>query len=246
MEYRKEYERAYWGITHKKGGWDCMRHLEILSSSCLPLMYDAKKIPKWTMNYYPKNSMRFLNDKFLEKPFIPGEATRTYFEAWFDTWLTPEAMVNNMFKLIGNKSKLKKILFIDDSLHSQIDYLSILTLVGLTRVAGVNLDIWEYYPEYLSENYSGKTGELYGRGFSFSKSISKKPHVISKSEVIPHEYDYVVIGGALQNKDSLSKYIKLFSGKRVILLLGNDQSSDKQTQEWLRNIGANVFQREII
>ena len=31
-EYYENYQRAYFALTCKKGGWDCMRHYEILAS----------------------------------------------------------------------------------------------------------------------------------------------------------------------------------------------------------------------
>lgn len=35
--YYKGYQDAYFAVTCKKGGWDCMRHYEILANVCIPL-----------------------------------------------------------------------------------------------------------------------------------------------------------------------------------------------------------------
>jgi hypothetical protein len=32
-EYKRDYRKAYFGLTRKKEGWDCMRHYEILGES---------------------------------------------------------------------------------------------------------------------------------------------------------------------------------------------------------------------
>ena len=33
--YYADYQRSYFGLTYKKGGWDCMRHLEIMANGTL-------------------------------------------------------------------------------------------------------------------------------------------------------------------------------------------------------------------
>ena len=35
--YYADMERAYFGLTWKKAGWDCLRHLELLAAGCVPL-----------------------------------------------------------------------------------------------------------------------------------------------------------------------------------------------------------------
>lgn len=33
-EYYNDYKKSLFAITRKKGGWDCMRHYEILACGC--------------------------------------------------------------------------------------------------------------------------------------------------------------------------------------------------------------------
>ena len=35
-DYYKDYQRSYFAITCKKGGWDCLRHYEILANAVSP------------------------------------------------------------------------------------------------------------------------------------------------------------------------------------------------------------------
>ena len=35
-DYYKDYASSYFAVTTKKGGWDCMRHYEILGNNCIP------------------------------------------------------------------------------------------------------------------------------------------------------------------------------------------------------------------
>lgn len=36
-DYYNGYKKALFAITRKKGGWDCMRHYEILANGCIPI-----------------------------------------------------------------------------------------------------------------------------------------------------------------------------------------------------------------
>mgnify|MGYP003627735890 CR=1 FL=1 len=54
-EYYKDYEKSLYGITHKKGGWDCMRHLEIMANKCVPFFPGNEECPPHTMVDYPKS-----------------------------------------------------------------------------------------------------------------------------------------------------------------------------------------------
>ena len=45
-EYYNEYKQSYFAITKLKGGWDCMRHYEILADGCIPYFVNIEKCPK--------------------------------------------------------------------------------------------------------------------------------------------------------------------------------------------------------
>jgi hypothetical protein len=52
--YYEDYQKSYFALTHKKGGWDCMRHYEILLNGCVPYFPDITACPPETMTYFPK------------------------------------------------------------------------------------------------------------------------------------------------------------------------------------------------
>lgn len=52
--YYKDYQKSYFALTHKKGGWDCMRHYEILANGCVPYFPDIANCPELTMKTFPK------------------------------------------------------------------------------------------------------------------------------------------------------------------------------------------------
>lgn len=66
-EYYQNYRDAYFGITHKKSGWDCMRHYEILANYCLPLFEDLGYCPQMTMVNFPKKLIMETNTLFYKK-----------------------------------------------------------------------------------------------------------------------------------------------------------------------------------
>lgn len=53
-EYYNSYKSAYFGLTMKKAGWDCLRHYEILANYCIPYFIDLEKCPQMTMVNFPK------------------------------------------------------------------------------------------------------------------------------------------------------------------------------------------------
>jgi hypothetical protein len=53
-DYYADYARSLFAITMKKGGWDCMRHLEIMANGCIPLFLDLDQCPATTCTHLPK------------------------------------------------------------------------------------------------------------------------------------------------------------------------------------------------
>ena len=51
-------------MTHKKGGWDCNRHYEILANGCIPYFPDIYDCPKGTLFSFPKNIIYQTNALF--------------------------------------------------------------------------------------------------------------------------------------------------------------------------------------
>jgi len=64
-DYYLDYQKSYYGITHKKGGWDCMRHYEIIFNNCMPFFTDIEECPENTLTFLPK-------DLLIEAKNLPG------------------------------------------------------------------------------------------------------------------------------------------------------------------------------
>lgn len=55
--YYADYQRSLFGRTKKKGGWDCLRHYEILMNGCIPYFEDLENCPSLTLTTFPKDTV---------------------------------------------------------------------------------------------------------------------------------------------------------------------------------------------
>ena len=62
--YYNNYKEAIYGLTHKKAGWDCMRHYEILGNYCIPYFPDIDNCPALTMANFPKDLIKRSNELY--------------------------------------------------------------------------------------------------------------------------------------------------------------------------------------
>jgi hypothetical protein len=63
-DYYADYQTSYFGVTFKKGGWDCLRHYEILMNGCIPYFPELEYCPEYTMTLFPKMLIR-QNNQYL-------------------------------------------------------------------------------------------------------------------------------------------------------------------------------------
>lgn len=70
-DYYDSYSDAYFGITFKKGGWDAMRHYEIIASGSIPYFTDIERVPYNVLHDFPvdliKEAMRLPGVPFVSE-----------------------------------------------------------------------------------------------------------------------------------------------------------------------------------
>lgn len=84
QSYYNGYKESYFGLTFKKGGWDCLRHYEIIANGCIPYFPDINSCPPRTLVFFPKDIIDKTN-KLFEEGFS-DEDFRTYYykiKGWF-------------------------------------------------------------------------------------------------------------------------------------------------------------------
>lgn len=66
IDYYTDYQNSYYGVTIKKGGWDCLRHYEILMNGCIPYFPELENCPKNTMTLFPKDLIQQSNQTVID------------------------------------------------------------------------------------------------------------------------------------------------------------------------------------
>jgi len=171
QSYRHEYASSVFALTHKKGGWDCHRHLEIMFSNCIPIMPDVDAIPAGTMHFYPKHLLAATFGALARGNSLDLAVMAKAHRDWAEDLLTPKSMVAYV-DFICNLSASGPLLFVDFDLHDTPDYLSMQLLSGIVLnrlpVQVVRL------PRYLWET-SSAASRLYGRGFGYAGALTGEP-----------------------------------------------------------------------
>ena len=103
--YFEDYGQSFYGLTQKKGGWDCMRHYEILGSGAIPYFTDLHLCPSTMMTHLPKELIlkgMALKDR---DPFPQEEYFKILEELHLYTknHLTTKAMAQYVLDTIGSK-----------------------------------------------------------------------------------------------------------------------------------------------
>jgi len=146
-EYYNEYKKSYFSITKKKGGWDCMRHYEILANGCIPYFINIEDCPKQTMFLLPKELFIQAN-KIYDRNFknknineISEEEINEYnilqkkLLDYTKNYLTSDKIVEYILKKT-NFVNVSKILYLSSDTNP--DYLRCLTLHGFKTLFGDN------------------------------------------------------------------------------------------------------------
>jgi hypothetical protein len=67
-DYFKDYQESFFGLTWKKSGWWCMRHLEILANQCIPLWVGLPNLEDCP----PKMLFRFPKELCIQATKLEG------------------------------------------------------------------------------------------------------------------------------------------------------------------------------
>lgn len=244
-EYLREYQESYWAITHKKGGWDCYRHLEILTSGCAPLMHDVHRAPVGSMFYYPKQLLALLFERYSNYPFIPEPDVYEYLKSWSSKYLSTQAVASQVMRLSTLNKTLSgnRILFVDPDLAHSVDYLSLMTLVGFLQCYPGTVDIYKSPPRYLFDSFTGATSKLYGLGFGYSKLMPTGSATVVKN-VDFGNYHTIVVGHATRNRDFIEYASDHPLTKNLIIIDGRDEAPQWTRDKWLLDTTGTLFIRE--
>jgi len=250
-DYLDHYRSFAFSMTHKKAGWDCFRHVEIMHVGGIPFMPDAPWIPAGTMVHYPKEFFAYAVDRLMESGDIPPEDVFIDLGKHFNEHLTTAQMARYMMRSVG-MDDTARVLFIDEAAVKKPDYTSNLTFIGLKQVLATQVHT-VHRADYMYRDWTGKARTLYGRGFGYSRVLDpavksrteKSEATFSEDLLKPEEWDWVVVGSAPRNPLLTQEVLRLFPAERTILLHGEDIPLTPEEAERLRGTGAHIFVREI-
>jgi hypothetical protein len=239
--YSKDYQDSLFGHTRKKGGWDCLRHYEILANGCIPWFKDLDLCPSDTLAQFPKDLVREAMQSDTPNDFIPRllDYTRTH--------LTCRAMAQYVFDTVGCPTP-RKVLFLSGNPNP--DYLRCLTLIGMKQILGnqcmESVPIPHIYEDYPTPE------TLYGRGFTYSRILpqSAKPPPIHIDDLRNGSFDLVVYGSLHRGMPYWEEVTKAYPPQRIVLLCGEDCDEPDQAHHscWGKDLGQkgfHVFMREL-
>jgi len=191
-EYNDMYRQSRFAITKMKGGWDCLRHYEILMNGCIPLFENLKDCPKYTLTTYPKE----LNDQAYElfNNWIENEECINKYNILCSKFLehtrkncTTSACAKYFLKNIKNGDKIKNILLL--TCHHGNNYNRESLWIGLKRyiksIDGVAVE-YEKLPFLYDDFDSFSENKYYGNNcYTFPKRLQKDDdYHMSEAEII--------------------------------------------------------------
>lgn len=247
--YLANYRGSKNALTHKKAGWDCFRHLEILASGAIPVMPDARHIPRETMVHYPKAVLEEVSDALPRLLGNVSENSQRELRQFFEENMTSRAMAKYIRAAAGIRQG-EKVLFVDQSLTTKADYLSVLSLIGLTQESGADITPL-FDPAYLYDSFPGDTHHLWGRGFGYSRVLPeglRKPLIHNPEDYLERnlqEFDWVMVGSVTRNWTWAEDLLGRFDPRRTIWLHGEDRPPHKEERKYLAARVGNVFVREL-
>lgn len=235
--YYRDYQTSVFGRTCRKGGYDCMRHYEILGNGCIPWFEGLETYPSTVMTNFPKTTVLEAMESNTPEDYIPDllEYTRTH--------LTTKASANYIFKTIDKTPR--RVLFLggDPSPDCTRDLL----ISGMKEVLGKGCAESVYVPHIYSDY--GDMSSYYGKGFTYAKSVDPalKPDLVPVADVFNHAFDLIVYGSFHRGTPLWNEINNVYSKDEIVIVCGED-THDLATcpAHRLSKKGYNVFIRELL
>ena len=246
-EYLKTYARSHFAITHRKAGWDCFRHLEIMASGSAPLMLDASDIPEFSMVHYPKHAFRQILTNARTRG-VPSMRTHEDLYAFMTEHLTTQAMIHYLLQCT-QITDVNRVLFVDQQHSDAVDYLSTLTFIGLKEHFGQQC--CPLFPApWIYRDYDGDVSHLYGRGFGTTRLLNPDLRAGNElsgatEELRYQDFDTLVVGSISRNAELAEELARYFAPDRTIWIHGEDTPPLPEDMRTYRQAGAHLFVRSI-
>lgn len=241
--YYNMYRDSMFAVTKRKGGWDCLRHYEIVANGCIPVFEDLEDCPPDTLSTFPKDLLKGANRALL--PWTNTPAQQAAYPIYCSQLLksaksncSASATASAFLSQIGASSSSPKILMLVGD--AGVNYTRELTWIGVKRLLGVNAVEWPAL-NYLYESFpEERLSTIYGNGFTYSRRLADNLRVtMSEAELITSitekRWDFIIYGkvgpdemhvGSVPNLPFWTSVFKRYSRDEIVFWYGGDGMQD--------------------
>ena len=120
--------------TIKKGGWDCLRHYEIMANGCIPIFKDLDKCPSNTLISFPKDIVMEANRALLPWNYNNKSLYDEYVKKMLShvkEHCSASANAKYVLSKLPGLSKIKNVLLIMGNIG--VNYTRETTWIGINR-----------------------------------------------------------------------------------------------------------------
>ena len=230
-EYNDMYKKSRFALTKKKGGWDCLRHYEILMNGCIPLFENLNDCPIFTITTYPKH----LNTQAYElyNNWIENEEYINKYNLLLNEYLehsrnncTISSQTKYFLSKIKDGDKVKNILMITG--HKDTNYNRESLWIGLKRhIKNIGGTSVEY-----EKNMFIYTDTIYNNHFTYTNRVPIEEYTsMSKEEIIEkinsQYWDLIIYGKVGPDEYCDFPFFELIKQKynkdKIAFIFGGDE-----------------------
>jgi hypothetical protein len=197
--YYGMYAESYFAVTSAKGGWDCLRHYEILAAGCIPTFTDLEKCPALSLVSYPKALLKRATAELTPWHEQNKAAYYRYLDELLEyarTNLTCEALATYVVSKMATSIPVRSVLMLTtdpSGNYFDVNYSREFLALGLRAKFGSNfVDV----PK-LDVLYDTFQGNVRGHGYSYARLLPDDPRIVRTNvaaRIAKREFDLVVFG----------------------------------------------------
>jgi len=246
--YYQMYANARFAYTWKKGGWDCLRHYEIIANGTIPVFPDLSNCPKETLSHLPKDLIIRASKELLPWKELP-EYHAKYQD--YSKKILAESRENASCSAVATRllknleaNANQKILFLN--CDTNVNYSRELLFIGLSRVQKAGEGVCHSFPrlDFLYDTYPvDQATKCYGKGFGYTRrlngdeSLPSLPNTSAEIEKSISEgyWDFIVYGkmgtdegvlGTAPTCPFWKTVSKAYSKEQIAFVYGGDHMQD--------------------
>lgn len=229
QDYYNDYQRSYFAITRRKGGWDCLRHYEILANGCIPYFIDLDHCPENVMHLLPKD---LIWEAMHLKGVSYGRIDHTVFDykryyeildellEYTRTYLCAANIAQYMLDSVGYQGNGNILFFANDAAP---DYLKSCVIIGFKELIA---DRFIEIPraDYLYTDFTGNPKAMYGKGFTYTKVIDdiSVDRENLEERIKNREFDLIIYGYIHHGRPFYDMVLQYYDTQHIVYICGED------------------------